>query len=110
MCQIHAQTVDTKGTYFSLTAFTQIAFRRRTDVGPTSAHPSVRRWANGFLTVGPTLAQRRQANAKNYILCTASANQICSPTTFLVRIYNENIIFMSKIIKWLLKIFGLTEI
>ena len=56
------------------------------------------------------LAQRRQANGKNYILCIASANQICSPTTFSVRIYNENTIFMSKIIKWLLKIFGLTEI
>ena len=87
-------------------AVSQIAFRRRTDVGPTSAHPSVRRW----LPSGPMLAQCRQANAKNYILCTASANQICSPTTFLVRIYNENIIFMSKIIKCLLKIFGLTEI
>ena len=33
---------------------TQIAFHRRTDVGPTSAHPSVRRWPNGCLTVGPT--------------------------------------------------------
>ena len=85
----------------------QIAFRRRTDVGPTSAHPSVRRW---LPTLGQRLFDRRQANAKNYILCTASANQMCSPTTFLVRIYNENIIFMSKIIKWLLKIFGLTEI
>ena len=36
----------------------QIAFHRRTDVGPTSAHPSVRRWL-------PTLGQRlfdRRAN------------------------------------------------
>ena len=56
------------------------------------------------------LAQRRQANGKNIFICIASANQICSQTTFLVRIYNENNIFMSKIIKWLLKIFGLTEI
>ena len=60
----------------SLTLVSQIAFHRRTDVGPTSAHPSVRRWTNGFLTVGPTLAQRRQATGENYILCKASANQM----------------------------------
>ena len=30
----------------------------------------------GFLTVGPTLAQRRQATGENYILCIASANQM----------------------------------
>ena len=34
-----------------LEVISQIAFHRRTDVGPTSAHPSVRRWL-------PTLGQR----------------------------------------------------
>ena len=52
-----------------ISATSQIAFHRRSDVG-------CRRWANGFLTDGPTLAQRRQATGENYILCIASANQM----------------------------------
>ena len=54
----------------------QITFHCQNNVGPMSAHPSVRHWANGFLTVGPMLAQCRQAISKKCILCIVSANQI----------------------------------
>ena len=67
---------------FTVQYNTQIAFRRWANIGPTSAHPSVRCWPNGFLTVGPTLARRWQATGKNYILCIASANQIMFTNNF----------------------------
>ena len=47
---------------------TQIAFRRRTDVGPTSAHPSVRRWL-------PTLGQRLFDRRANFGPTSASQRQ-----------------------------------
>ena len=73
----HERSSEETGAFSrNATKTSQIAFYRRTDVGPTSAHPLVQCWANGFLTVGPTLAQCRQATGENYILSTASANQM----------------------------------
>ena len=53
----------------SIPTLAQCRHLRRSDIG-------CQRWANGFLTVGPTLAQRRQATGENYILCMASDNQM----------------------------------
>ena len=82
---------------------TQIAFRRRANVGPTSAHPSARRWLPMLAQrlfdrrpdVGPTSANHR----KKITQCIASTSQIVHKQHFQCEFIMIIIIFISKIVK-----------
>ena len=72
----------------------QIAFQCWANIGPTSAHPSVRRWPT-------TLAQLRQDTGKNYVLCIASANQIMyTNCEFIMRILFLCVKLLNRLLKF----------